>query len=174
MEKQDTRKIVGMVFLCCLLPVLLFVIVPVTTLAQQPIVTIKALDGEVLISGSMIAKIGAVLHPGDSIQTLFGSSVNLELSDGSHVEVAEKTSLNIAELALNPQTGARNSHILLERGRIRTTLSRAHRQKGCCFHVETPNALVGILPKQPDVEVAYDAEAGETVIFTIPLDIVTT
>jgi hypothetical protein len=174
MEKQETRKIADTVFFCCLLSALFFGLVPVATLAQQPIMTIKALDGDVLVSGNLVATIGTVLHPGDSIQTLFGSHVNLELSDGSHVEVAEKTSINIAELVLDPQTGARNSHILLTRGRIRATLSRAHRQKGCRFHVETPNALIGILPKQPDVEVAYDAEMGETVILTIPLEVMTT
>ena len=88
-----------------------FSFAPAVSFAQQPTATIKALNGNVLVSGQT-AKTGAVLHTGDTLQTQAGASVVLTLSDGSEIQLGEKTQINIADLA-QTATGARVSSIKL-------------------------------------------------------------
>jgi hypothetical protein len=138
---------------------------PSLSTAQQPTATISALRGNVLVNGQKQGK-GTVLSAGDIIETQAGTTVVLELSDGSLLELGENTKVDMAELA-QTATGARVSLVKLMWGRIRAKLSPGHQQAGSSFNIETPNALVGVKFSQPDVEVSYDPAKQETVALAI-------
>jgi hypothetical protein len=134
---------------------------PSVSFAQQPTATIKTLTGNVLVAGQA-AQMGTVLNAGDTLQTQAGASVVLVLSDGSEIQLGEKTQINIVDLA-QTATGARVSSIKLLAGWLRAFLSAQHQQKGSSFTIETPNAQVGVKFSQPDVEVSYDPAKQETI-----------
>lgn len=150
---------------CFMLAVLLWSFVPSVSGAQQPTATISALSGTVLVNGQEAGE-GIVMSAGDVIEAQTGASVVLELSDGSLLEMGENTKLNIAELS-QTATGARVSHVKMMWGWIRAKLSPGHQQAGAAFHIETPNALVGVKFSQPDVKVSYDPTKQETVALAL-------
>jgi len=149
------------VLIWTLLAVFSFSFVPSASFAQQPTATISALSGEVLVSGQS-ATAGTALRAGDTIQTQAGASAVLELSDGSEIQLGEKTQINIDDLS-QTATGARVSSIKLLAGWLRAFLSSEHQQEGSSFTIETPNAQLGVKFSQPDVEVSYDPAKQETI-----------
>jgi hypothetical protein len=144
-----------------MLTILVFSFVPSVGFAQQPTATISVLNGTVLVNGQAGSP-GIVLTAGDVIETQAGARVVLEFSDGSLLELAENTKLDMAELG-QTATGARVSRVKLMWGWIRAKLSPGHQQAGSSFDIETPNALVGVKFSQPDVEVSYDPDKQETI-----------
>jgi hypothetical protein len=147
------------------LAALLWSFVPSVSRSQQPTATISALSGAVLVNGQEAGE-GIVMSAGDIIESQAGASVVLELSDGSLLELGENTKLNIAELS-QTATGARVSHVKMMWGWLRAKLSPGHQQAGAAFHIETPNALVGVKFSQPDVKVSYDPTKKETVALAL-------
>jgi hypothetical protein len=139
-----------------LLVIFFFSCVPSVTRAQQPTATISALSGTVLVNGQA-GNTGVVLSAGDVIETQAGASLVLAFSDGSQLELGEKTKVDMTVLS-ETVTGARVSRIKLMWGRIRAKLSSNHQYVGSSFDIETPNALVGVKFSQPDVEVSYDSD----------------
>lgn len=131
------------------------------SLAQTPTATISSLQGTVLVNGQEQAE-GIILNAGDVIETQAGTTVVLELSDGSVVEVGENTQVSLTQLT-QTASGARISQLKLLWGRIRATLSPGHQQTGSSFEIETPNALIGVTFSQPDIEVSYSRENAETI-----------
>ncbi len=144
-----------------MLTVFCFSFMPSVSLAQQPTATISALSGDVLVSGQA-ATVGTALRAGDTIQTQAGASAVLELSDGSEIQLGEKTQINIDDLT-QTGTGARVSSIKLLAGWLRAFLSSEHQQEGSSFTIETPNAQLGVKFSEPDIEVSYNPESVETV-----------
>jgi hypothetical protein len=161
-------------FVWILLAVLAFFSIPSVTGAQQPSATIRALSGEVSVSGTTPATTGTVLRPGDTIQTQTGASVVLELSDGSRLELGEKTTIDIAQLVREPVTGARISLVKLTWGRIRAFLSPEHQKEGSSFEVRTPDALVGVKFSKPDIEVIYEPDTRTTIVFAYTVEVIIT
>ena len=106
---------------------------PAVSLAQQPTATMSAVSGTVLVNGQQQAQ-GTVLNAGDVIETQAGASVVLALSDGSVLEVGEKTQVDLAELS-QTATRARVSRIKLMWGWMRAKLSPGHQNAGSSFHV---------------------------------------
>jgi hypothetical protein len=104
---------------------------------------------------------GTVLSAGDVIETQAGASVVLQLSDGSQVELGEKTKLDLAALSQSA-AGARTSRLKLWWGWVRAKVSPDHQKAGSTFDVETQNALVGVKFSQPEFEVSYNQEKKET------------
>lgn len=74
-----------------------FSFVPFVSLAQQPTATISKMTGTTLVNGKKQGKM-TVLNAGDVIVTKAGSSVVLELSDGSLLSFVEKTKIDLTEL----------------------------------------------------------------------------
>ena len=144
--------------------------IPFEGSAQQPTATISALKGMVLVNGQPEGE-GTVLRSQDIIKTQAGSSVVLELSDGSQLELGENTQVDIAELS-QTATGARRSRMKLAWGWIRARLSPGHQKEGSSFDVETPNALVGVKFSDPWFYVSYDPVTGVTTIRTFNTQIV--
>jgi hypothetical protein len=146
--------------------------------AQQPVAMITALAGEVFVSiegqPPAAATVGTVLSEGDTIQTSANAFVVLELSDGSELELDENTNLQLAELQLAPESGARTSRLKLWWGRVRSFLSPGHQAAGSKFDVQTPNALVGVKFSQPHTEVAYNQTTQETTVVAHQFDVLVT
>lgn len=136
-----------------------------------PTATISAVSGTVLVNGQEQG-IGTILIAGDIIETQAGATVELELSDGSWLELSENTKLDIAELS-QTATGGRVSRIKMAWGWIRAKLSPGHQQEDSSFDIETPNALIGVKFSEPDVEVGCEPEGpdvpkgGQTVVYAI-------
>jgi len=149
------------VLIWTLLAILSSSFVPSVSFAQQPTATIRELSGNVLVSGQA-ATVGTALRAGDTIQTQAGASAVLKLSDGSEIQLGEKTQINIDDLS-QTATGARVSSIKLLAGWLRAFLSSEHQQEGSSFTIETPNAQLGVKFSEPDVEVSYNPEKAETV-----------
>jgi hypothetical protein len=143
---------------------------PFEGVAQQPTATIRALKGTVLVNGQPQGE-GTVLRAQDIIETQAGSSLVLELSDGSQLELGENTQVDIAELS-QTATGARRSRVKLAWGWIRARLSPGHQKEGSSFDVETPNALAGVKFSDPWFEVSYDPVTGVMTIRTFNTQIV--
>jgi hypothetical protein len=133
---------------------------PTVSFAQQPTAKISTLSGTVLVNGQA-GSAGTVLSAGDVIETQAGASVVLQLSDGSQVELGEKTKLDLAALSQSA-AGARTSKVKLGWGWIRAKLSPGHQKAGSTFDVETPNTLVGVKFSQPEFEINYNQEKQET------------
>jgi hypothetical protein len=148
-------------FVWIILTTLLSSFLPSVSLAQQPTATISSVQGTVLVNGQEQAE-GMALNAGDIIETQAGSTLVLELSDGSVVEIGENTQINLTQLA-QTAAGARISRIKLLWGRIRAVLAPGHQQTGSSFDIETPNALLGVTFSQPDIEVSYSEEKAETI-----------
>jgi hypothetical protein len=161
------KLVIAVIFFC--MSTLCF---PFESAAQQPTATISALSGTVLVNGQPQGE-GTVLRAGDIIKTQAGSSVVLELSDGSQLELGENTQVDIAELS-QTATGARRSRVKLAWGWIRARLSPGHQKEGSSFNVETPNALVGVKFSDPRFEVSYDPVTGVTTIkaFTVTIVVI--
>jgi hypothetical protein len=150
------RGIAGM-----MLVILVMSSLPAVSFAQQqPRATITALTGSVMVNGQPRTQ-GANLRAGDVLETQAGTGVTLTLSDGSILEIGEKTRIDITELSQTP-TGTRVSRIKLLWGRIRGALSPGHQKAGSTFDVETPNALVGVKFSHPKFEVIYNLGQQET------------
>jgi len=151
---------------------------PSLTEAQRPTATITALSGEALVfiqGGSPVpGSVDAVLHAGDTIRTHAGTTVVLELSDGSALILGENTNLDISELAEDPQTGARTSRLKLLWGKMRSLVSSGHQVPGSSFNIETPNALAGVKFSEPDSEVLYDPTMSTTTVIPHKFDVVVT
>jgi hypothetical protein len=151
----------GMLYVLC-------VCFPSVAIAQQPTATISELNGNVLVSiqggGPVSATAEMELHAGDIIETQAGANVVLTLSDGSSLDLGEKTKLDLTVLAQEPETKARKSRLKLFWGKIRATLSPGHQEEGSSFEVATPNALAGVKFSKPLVEVIYDLETETTTI----------
>lgn len=139
--------------------------IPAVSSAQQPTATINALTGEVFVSKMIPAKVGMVLRSGDMIQTQIGASAVLKLSDGSRLEIGEKSHIDIVKLVLKPLTKARISWMKLMWGGIRVTLSSKYQKPGSSFQVETPDILISMKASQPDIEVLYDPVMYATNVF---------
>ncbi len=118
-----------------LLAIFSFSFVPSASFAQQPTATISALSGDVLVSGQA-ATVGTALRTGDTIQTQAGASAVVALSDGSEIQLGEKTQINIDDLS-QTGTGARASSIKVLAGWLRALLSPGHQQEGSSFIIET-------------------------------------
>jgi len=146
--------------------------------AQQPTARITSLSGEVLVSiqgeTSTPGIVETVLRAGDKIRTQAGAAVVLKLSEGSELKIGENTNINISALAEDPETGARISRLELWRGSIRSVLSSEHQTPGSSFTVQTPNALVGVTPAEPDSEVMYDPNVNITAANAHKSDVVVT
>ena len=134
---------------------------PSVSFAQQPTAMLTAVSGDVLVSGQA-ATVGTALRAGDTIQTQAGASAVVALSDGSEIQLGEKTQISIDDLS-QTATGARASSIKLLAGWLRALLSPGHQQEGSSFTIETPNAQLGVKFSQPDVEVSYDPATQETI-----------
>ncbi len=93
--------------------------VPAVSSAQQPTATISALSGEVFVSETIPAQVGAILRPGDMIRTRVGASAVVKFSDGSRLEIGERTRIDIVKLDQKPLTRAQISCVKLRRGLIR-------------------------------------------------------
>ena len=118
--------------------------------------------------------IDTILRSGDSIRTHAGATVILELSDGSELILGENTNLNIAELTQDPQTGGRRSTLKLFWGKMRSLISKGHQGEGASYHVQTPNALVGVKFSKPDSEVLYDPNMSTTTVIPHRFDTIVT
>lgn len=144
--------------------------IPFEGAAQEPTATISELKGTVLVNGQPQGE-GTVLRAQDVIKTQVGSSLVLELSDGSQLELGENTRVDIAELS-QTATGARRSRLKLAWGWIRARLSPGHQKEGSSFDVETPNALAGVKFSDPWFEVSHNPATGVTIIRTFNTQIV--
>jgi hypothetical protein len=153
-----------------LFTVLACVCVPVAGSAQQRTARISKLSGEVVVSGTIPAKIGAVLLSGDTIETQLGARALLKFSDGSRLELGERTNIDIVRLTRKSVTGAQVSQLRLKWGQIRVSLSSTHQKPGSSFSVETPDALIGVKLSQPDVEISYNLDTGTTTVFTYEVE----
>jgi hypothetical protein len=140
---------------------LIHALFPAMILAQQPTVILSAVSGSVLVNGQTEGE-GALLQAGDTIETAEGSSVVLQFSDGSSLEIGENTKLALDELS-QTAANARISQIKLIWGWIRGKLSPGHQEEGSSFDIETPNALIGVKFSQPDIEVSYNPSTQETI-----------
>lgn len=145
--------------------------------AQQPTATIQSVTGEVVVvvkgQAATTAANGVALREGDIIETKAGGSVVLLLSDGSQMQLSQKTRLDLSVLQQRPKTEARVSRIKLLYGKIQATLSPGHQKKGSAFTVDTPNATAGVKFSHPDIEVSYDPATQTTVIiaYTVSMTI---
>ena len=139
-----------------------------STAAQQPTATITELTGSatVIIQGEeRPAEIGLVLTETDEIVTQSQATAVLALSDGSSIQLREKTRLNLAVLLETPED-ARQSRLKLLYGHIRAFLSPGHQQENSTFEMETPNAHVGIKFSQPQVDVEFEPQTVTTIVRT--------
>ena len=96
------------------------------------------------------------MSQGDQLQTSAGATVVLVLSDESELQLGENTSVQLSELLLNVQTGARQSRLKLWWGSVKSWLAPGHQTPGSTFEVQTPNALAGVKFSQPISEFSYD------------------
>ena len=153
--------------LICL--ILLLFCLPAIVHAQQPTAAITAITGDVMVSmqgaAFQTATVGDSLHAGDIIETGVGAGVVLLLSDGSELRLGQNTKIDITALTERPETKARVSRISLLYGKIRAVLSPGHQKKDSSFHVDTPNAMVGVKFSQPIIEASYDPTT-QTSVFT--------
>lgn len=143
------------------LTVLCISFLPVISVAQQPVATIKMLSGYVLVSGQVSA-IDTILQVGDIIETRTGASMVLEFSDESEIHIGENTQIYLTTLS-QTATGGRVSRLSLSWGRVRAILSPQHQLEGSAFTIETPNALIDVKFSEPDIEVSYSVEKAETI-----------
>ncbi len=157
-----------------LLNIIIFLLVPTMSRAQQPTAAISSFSGVVRVSlqgqEPVAATTGMTLQAGDAIQTEEGAQVVFTLSEGSELRLGQNTRLELSELFQQPKTGARKSHIKLAYGRLRALLSGGHQEKGSSFDIETPNAVAGVKFSRPEIEVSYDPATNTTVIvgLTVP------
>jgi hypothetical protein len=99
----------------------------------------------------------------------------LELSDGSKIELGEKTNITFSTLLEDPQTGARISRLELSRGKMRAFLSSGHQVSGSSFTAQTPNALVGMeSSSELDLEARYDPTTNTTTVIAHKFNVVVT
>ena len=135
--------------------------------AQQPSAEILQFKGKVTVvlqGVSETAKVGMMLGSGDLIETEAGAGADLRFSDGSLLQIGQKSKIDIAELTQHTDTKARTSRLNLIFGKLRAFLAPDHQHEGSKFTMQTPNALVGVKFSQPDVAISYDPES-ETTIF---------
>lgn len=152
--------------------------VPIYAEIKQPTARIASFSGEAMVffqGGSpMPASKDMLLREGDSIRTHAGTTVLLELSDGSELIVSENTNISFAKLTADPQTGARISRLILLWGKMRSLVSAGHQAKGSSYTIETPNAFTDIQFSQPDSEVLYDPGTSTTTVMPHRFDVVVT
>lgn len=140
--------------------------VPTLRAAEQSTAMIKELNGDVLVSGSTLARIGTHLYSGDTIQTQTGASVILQLAGGSHLALGEKTNVDIIRLHQTSVEGAWESYVKLAWGQIRISLSTAYQKSPeSTFEVETPDIVIAMKASRPDIEIFYDPVMCSTMIF---------
>jgi len=136
--------------------------------AQESTVRVILQVGEVLGPGGEPVKYGTVLGPGDTIETGSGASAVLEFSDGSQLEIGEKTKFDLAVLTQDANTGARTSRIKLLWGRVKGFLSREEEQS---FEIEAPYIQAGVQFSEPTFEVFYDVTVEKTIIYSSTVEL---
>ena len=146
--------------------------------AQAPTATIAYLEGAVTVAlqgqTPVPATMDLVLSQGDHLQTGAGATVVLVLSDESELQLGENSSVQLSELLLNVQTGARQSRLKLWWGSVKSWLAPGHQTPGSTFEVQTPNALAGVKFSQPISEFSYDPTTQKTTITAYQFDILVT
>lgn len=159
---------------------LLLLVIPAAAegAVDQPTATVQALVGDVLgttpARGTFPAEIGLALQSGDIIETLVSSRATLALSEGSELQLAESTKLDLEQLIQDQVTSARRSRVKLMAGKMRATLSAGHQDEGASFNIETPNTLVAVKFSRPIIEVSYDPATDTTIVDALTVEVVVT
>ncbi|OPX29814.1 MAG: hypothetical protein B1H08_02995 [Candidatus Omnitrophica bacterium 4484_171] len=91
------------------------------------------------------AKVGMILHEGDSIRTSAGSWAFLNLDKGktATVEVKENTQLLLSELKKNDSGDVKDTLLDLAIGKILIKVQKL-RKESSKFEVKTPTSIVGV------------------------------
>jgi len=91
------------------------------------------------------AKVGMVLHEGDSIRTSTGSWALLNLDGGktATVEVKENTQLLLSELKKNDSSDVKDTLLDVAIGKILIKVQKL-RKESSKFEVKTPTSIVGV------------------------------
>ncbi|WP_442955536.1 FecR domain-containing protein [Paraburkholderia sp. MPAMCS5] len=104
---------------------------------------------------------GAKLGEGDRIRTGPNGFVSLELSDGSHVTVAQDAMLDIHKLRRTTLTGAGDRQLELRRGEVESEVTHATK-KDDRFQIRSPSVVAGV--RGTHFRVAYDGDERTTAV----------
>ena len=104
---------------------------------------------------------GATLGEGDRIRTGDNGFVTLELSDGSHVTIAQNGLLDIGTLRRTTLTGAADRVLELHGGEVQSEVTHATK-KDDRFQIRSPSVVAGV--RGTRFQVAYDGDARTTAV----------
>lgn len=104
---------------------------------------------------------GELLLPGDLLRTCAGSSARLTCPDGSQLQLAPQTTLDIRKMAFESDTRLLVLEIVLWQGRV--TLRSQLLNPISTQRLRTPDFTIEPLGPGTEVEVAYDKATGTTV-----------
>ncbi len=87
---------------------------------------------------------GDSIEVGDIIRTKSNSKAEITYIDGSKINMAERTRLQVKEFKYQPKRSFRSSIFKTFRGMIRVFAAKFEARKGSRFEVESPSAVAGI------------------------------
>ncbi len=124
--------------------------------------------------------VGAILAQGDSVVTTALSETLLVFSNGSELTIEENTSITLAELAQEAFSGNKSyeqlqadpskSQALLELNYGKVSGHVKKLRSGSEFYIETPLGTAAIRGTTFKVELRYNAERGEFMLFIYNYD----
>jgi outer membrane protein OmpA-like peptidoglycan-associated protein len=166
--------VIGIFFVVC---------VPFSLEAQEDVVTVMSVVGDVTLSvqegTAMPAGGGETLIEGDSLRTRDLSNAAVEFSDLSAVELEENTSVTVSVVAADPATGATRSQLNLWWGNLRS-LMPGDIPDGSSIMIETVNAVTEIGGvddpdfEGADAQINYDPTEDTTIAVAHKFDVVMT
>ncbi len=171
------------VFALCAMSVFFACCVPSFLNAQNDVVTVTSVTGEVTLSiqeGTVVpAGGGERLIEGDSLRTRAMSNAAVEFSDLSAVELDENTAVTVSLVATDPATGATHAQLNLWWGNLRS-LMPGDIPDGSSITVETVNAATEISSiddlnfEGSDTQINYDPVGESTIAVAHKFDLVMT
>ncbi|MGH8666807.1 MAG: FecR domain-containing protein [Burkholderiales bacterium] len=117
--------------------------IPLALLRQSPTqAVVLQVGGEVTVGGRA-PQVGDVLVDGATIRTGDQGSIALRLHDGAIVSVQPRTQAHVQQLRVYDKTGAADSVLRVEQGRIESSVPEQTRP-GARFEIRTPRAAAAV------------------------------
>ena len=131
-----------------MLALLLVILIPSLSMAK-PVATLTFVRGVVDVlkpdeERARPAKKGDELDVGDIIRTKSRSRAQVTFIDGSKVNIAQKSRIEIKAFSLDPKKKRRSSLLRSFRGKLRALIPKAFLGEGSRFEIETPTAVAAV------------------------------
>lgn len=107
---------------------------------------------------------GDTVYEKDIVRSKSNSRAHILLSDGSKLNIAQKSRIEIKTFEYKPKEKKKRSFFRVFRGKLRAIVSKLFESAGSSFEVETPTAVAAVRGTDFILEIPESPEADETVL----------